>query len=56
MRRNQPAAMIMQRLWSPTFETRLARSRGGRVILHVVAVFRDGEFTWHARGVLRELR
>jgi hypothetical protein len=37
-------------------EMLLARSRGGRVILHVVAIFGDGEFTWHARGVLRELR
>ena len=46
----------MQRLWSPTLEMWLARSRGGRVILHVVAIFGDGKFTWHARGVVRELR
>ena len=45
----------MQRLWSPTLGMRLARSRRGRVILHVVAIFGDGEFTWHARGLLREL-
>jgi hypothetical protein len=44
----------MQRLWSPTLEMWLARSRGGRVILH--AIFGDREFTWHARGVVRELR
>jgi hypothetical protein len=45
----------MRRLRSPTLEMRLARSRGGRVILHLVALLGDGEFTWHARGVLREL-
>jgi hypothetical protein len=40
---------------SPTLAMRLARSRGGRVLLHFVAFLGDGEFTWHARGVLREL-
>jgi hypothetical protein len=47
--------MIMQRLREPTLEMRLARSRGGRVILHLVAFLGDGELAWHARGVLREL-
>jgi hypothetical protein len=46
----------MQRLRKPTLEMRLARSRAGRVILHLAAVFGDREFTWHARGVLRELQ
>lgn len=46
----------MQRLRSPTVEMRLARSRGGRVILHLVAVLGDREFAWHAHGILRELR
>jgi hypothetical protein len=46
----------MQRLRSPTLEMRLARSRGGRVFLHLVAILGDREFAWHARALLRELR
>lgn len=45
----------MQRLRTPTLEMRLAGSRAGRVLLHIVATFGDGELVWHARGVLREL-
>jgi hypothetical protein len=33
----------------------LAHSSPGRILLHVMAMCRNGEFRFHAAGILREL-
>ena len=33
----------------------LAGSRGGRLLLHLVALLHDGRFRWHLKGIAREL-
>ena len=34
----------------------LARSSPGRILLHLMALCRNGEFRFHAAGILRECR
>ena len=33
----------------------LAQSSGGRILLHVLCVMRDGAWGWHWQGIRREL-
>jgi hypothetical protein len=32
----------------------LVKSRVGRVILHIVTLFRDRKYFWHLKGITRE--
>ena len=33
----------------------LSQHAGGRVILHIIAMIRDGEVRWHFAGIAREV-
>lgn len=39
---------------SVTTQIRLAGSSRGRIALHIAALFKDGKFGWHMKGILRE--
>lgn len=40
---------------SDRIQAGMVRSRVGRVILHMVAMYRDGKVLWHWRGIEREI-
>ena len=46
--------MLRVRPYSENMEN-LARSRFGRVLLHLIAMAGDGAFRFHAAGIMREL-
>lgn len=33
----------------------LTRYSVGRIVLHIIVMFRDGDFHWHCSGIAREL-
>ena len=37
-------------------EIELSGSRIGRILLHTLAFNRDLKFTWHFKGILREIK
>jgi hypothetical protein len=39
---------------SPASQLELAASPSGRVVLHVLSVWRDHRFAWHWSGIARE--
>lgn len=43
-------------LMRPQTKVRLAQSARGRVVLHLLTLWRDGRIGWHLAGVLREFR
>ncbi len=36
-------------------ETKLSRSHGGRIVLHIAALLRDKKIRWHFAGIVREI-
>lgn len=37
------------------FQMKIAKSRVGRMVLHITALLRDGKYSWHLKGITREL-
>lgn len=40
---------------STNTQLKLARTRSGRVVLHLLALKTDGQLQWHKAGILREI-